>query len=46
MRLSADAGALQAAAAVVAAGQNGGARAGNVREFELPPGAGLPALAP
>jgi hypothetical protein len=46
MRLSADAGALQAAAAVVAVGQNGGARAKSVREFELPPGAGAPALAP
>lgn len=36
MRLSADAGALQAGAAVVAMGQNGGARPRNVREFQLP----------
>lgn len=46
MLLSADAGALQAVAALVAAGQTGPARPAAVREFELPPGAGLPALAP
>lgn len=44
--LSVDAGALQAAAAAVTAGQNGPPRARTTREFELPPGAGLPALAP